>query len=186
MKIVETDIPGVLVFEPELHGDRRGWFVETWQARRYAEAGLPERFVQDNMALSSHGILRGLHLQNPNGQGKLVQVIMGEVFDVAVDVRLGSPTFGKWVGVLLSGENHRQFWLPPGFAHGYLVTSNQAIFSYKCTEFYAPDSELAIRWDDPQIAIDWPIVGPPQLSEKDAGAPLLNEIARERLPETDA
>ncbi|BAO43063.1 dTDP-4-dehydrorhamnose 3,5-epimerase [Thiolapillus brandeum] len=183
MNVLETDIPGVLVIEPDLHGDDRGWFMETWQERRYAEAGIRGPFVQDNMAHSRHGILRGLHLQHPHAQGKLVQVVLGEVFDVAVDVRRGSPHFGKWVGVILSGEDHRQLWVPPGFAHGYLVTSNEAVFSYKCTEYYHPETDLSIRWDDPEIGIDWPIVGHPSLSEKDASALLLKDVPPDRLPE---
>ncbi len=183
MKIETTEIPGVLIVEPRVFGDQRGWFAESWQARRYAEAGIPGPFVQDNLSFSSHGILRGLHLQHPHAQGKLVQVLAGEVFDVAVDVRRGSPTYGRWVGVLLSGENHRQLWVPPGLAHGYLVTGDQALFSYKCTDFYHPETEFSIRWDDPDLAIDWPVVGPPRLSEKDAEAPLLREIDPERLPE---
>ncbi len=182
MKVLQTEIPGVLVIEPRVHGDARGWFMESWQERRYAEAGLPGRFVQDNLAFSRHGILRGLHAQHPHGQGKLVQVLAGEVFDVAVDIRRGSPTFGRWTGVLLSAENHRQLWVPPGFAHGYLVTSESALFAYKCTDFYHPEHELAIRWDDPDIGIDWPVVGPPRLSEKDRDAPLLRELDPARLP----
>ncbi len=183
MKVLETDIPGVLIVEPDVHGDKRGWFMEVWQQQRYVEAGIDAAFVQDNMALSSHGILRGLHLQHPYAQGKLVQVVMGEVFDVAVDVRRGSPHFGKWVGVILSGDTRRQLWVPPGFAHGYVVTSNQAIFSYKCTELYHPETDLSIRWDDEDIDIDWPIVGKPSLSGKDADALLLKDIPEERLPE---
>ncbi len=183
MNIQETDIPGVLIVEPQVHGDARGWFKETWQARRYAEAGIEGPFVQDNMARSRHGILRGLHLQHPHAQGKLVQVVLGEVFDVAVDVRRGSPWFGQWVGVILSADNHRQLWVPPGFAHGYVVTSSEAIFSYKCTEYYHPDTDLSIRWDDPDIGIDWPVVGPPLLSGKDASALLLEDVPPDRLPE---
>lgn len=183
MKVIATELPGVLVIEPQVHGDARGWFQESWQARRYAEAGIPGPFVQDNLALSRHGILRGLHLQHPHAQGKLVQVLQGEVFDVAVDLRRGSPTFGRWAGVLLSADNHRQFWVPPGFAHGYLVTSDQALFAYKCTDYYHPEAELSLRWDDPDLAIDWPVVGPPLLSEKDAEAPLLRDLPPERLPE---
>ncbi|HID44578.1 MAG TPA: dTDP-4-dehydrorhamnose 3,5-epimerase [Chromatiaceae bacterium] len=183
MKITETDIPGVLIIDPDVHGDKRGWFMETWQQKRYEEAGIVDTFVQDNMAMSCHGILRGLHLQHPHAQGKLVQVIMGEVFDVAVDVRRDSPYFGQWVGVILSGDTRRQLWVPAGFAHGYVVTSNQAIFSYKCTELYNPQTELSIRWDDEDIGIDWPIVGKPSLSDKDAEAPALKDIAEDRLPE---
>ena len=183
MNILQTDIPGVVIIEPAVHGDQRGWFIETWQQQRYAEAGIALPFVQDNMASSSHGILRGLHLQHPYSQGKLVQVVMGEVFDVAIDVRRNSPYFGKWVGVILSGDNHRQLWVPPGFAHGYLVTSNQAIFSYKCTDLYHPETDLSIRWDDPDINIDWPIVGKPSLSQKDTDGLLLKDVPENRLPE---
>ena len=183
MNIQETDIPGVLIVEPWVHGDARGWFMETWQAQRYAEAGIAGPFVQDNMARSRHGILRGLHLQHPHAQGKLVQVVMGEVFDVAVDVRRESPHFGQWVGVILSADNHRQLWVPPGFAHGYVVTSSEAVFSYKCTEYYHPETDLSIRWDDPDIGIDWPVVGQPSLSEKDAEALLLRDVPPNRLPE---
>ncbi len=183
MNIQETDIPGVLIVEPRVHGDARGWFKETWQARRYAEAGIQGPFVQDNMARSRHGILRGLHLQHPHAQGKLVQVVLGEVFDVAVDVRRGSPHFGRWVGVILSADNHRQLWVPPGFAHGYVVTSSEAVFSYKCTEYYHPETDLSIRWDDPDIGIDWPVVGQPSLSDKDAEALLLKDVPADRLPE---
>ncbi len=186
MKVLPTDLPGVLILEPRVHGDARGWFMEAWQAQRYAEAGIPGPFVQDNLAHSGHGILRGLHLQHPHAQGKLVQVLAGEVFDVAVDVRRGSPTFGRWTGVILSAENHRQFWVPPGFAHGYMVTGDHALFAYKCTDGYHPECELVIRWDDPELAIDWPVVGPPQLSEKDANAPCLGEIPPERLPPYEA
>ena len=183
MNVLPTDIPGVLIIEPRVFGDHRGWFMETWQQKKYEEAGIAEAFVQDNMASSSHGILRGLHIQNPHSQGKLVQVVSGEVFDVAVDIRRGSPHFGQWVGVLLSADNHRQLWVPPGFAHGYVVTSNQAVFSYKCTDFYHPESEFSIRWNDPDIAIDWPIVGKPCLSEKDEQAPLLRDIPPHQLPD---
>lgn len=182
MKIEKTTIPGLLVFDPVVHGDERGWFAETWQAQRYAEAGVALPFVQDNMASSGKGILRGLHVQNPHAQGKLVQVVAGEVFDVAVDIRQGSPTFGKWEGVMLSAVNHRQFWVPPGFAHGYLVTSEQAVFSYKCTDLYHPETELSVRWDDPDIGIHWPLEGKPQLSPKDENAPFLKDVPADRLP----
>ncbi len=138
MHVIDTPLPGVRIIEPKVFGDSRGFFMETWQQARYAEAGLPERFVQDNLSYSQRGVLRGLHFQNPNGQGKLVYVLQGEVFDVAVDVRLGSPTFGQSVSVLLSADNKRQFYVPPGFAHGFCVTSETALFTYKCTELYAP------------------------------------------------
>lgn len=182
MKIIETEIPGVLIIEPNVHGDDRGWFSESWQAERYAEAGIPGPFVQDNLAKSGKGILRGLHVQHPHAQGKLVQVISGSVFDVAVDIRVGSPTFGKWVGVTLSDADKRQFWVPAGFAHGYLVTSDEAIFGYKCTDTYHPETELSVVWNDPDIGIQWPLDGPPLLSAKDASAVTLSSIAKSRLP----
>ncbi|MBK1703131.1 dTDP-4-dehydrorhamnose 3,5-epimerase [Halochromatium glycolicum] len=182
MKVTPTAIPDVLLIEPQVFGDHRGYFVETWQQARYAEHDIGPTFVQDNQAASGHGILRGLHIQNPYGQGKLVQVIVGAVFDVAVDVRRGSPSFGQWVGAELSEANKHQLWVPPGFLHGYLVTSEQAIFSYKCTDTYHPETQFAVRWDDPEIGIDWPSGVAPVLSEKDAQAPSLREIASERLP----
>ena len=166
MKIIKTDIPGVLLIEPQLFGDERGWFLETWQQERYVEQGIPGSFVQDNQAFSQRGVLRGLHLQHPHGQGKLVQVISGEVFDVAVDVRRGSPYFGRWVGVTLSGENKHQFYVPEGFAHGYCVISDEAVFSYKCTDNYHPETQFSVRWDDPALGIKWPLTGAPILSEK--------------------
>ena len=183
MNTIETEIPGVLIIEPRIHGDERGWFSESWQADRYAAAGIPGPFVQDNLAKSGQGILRGLHVQHPHAQGKLVQVISGAVFDVAVDIRVGSPTFAQWVGVELSGANMRQFWVPAGFAHGYLVTSEEAVFSYKCTDFYHPETELSIVWNDPDIGIQWPLDGRPILSGKDASANSLNGIEKSRLPE---
>ena len=182
MKVIETGIQGLLVIEPDVHGDDRGWFVESWQSRRYSEYGIPESFVQDNMAFSRQGVLRGLHIQNPHAQGKLVQVLEGEVFDVAVDVRSGSPTFGQWSAVVLSAANHRQFWVPAGFAHGYMVTSEQALFSYKCTDFYHPEAQFSIRWDDPEIGIEWPEGIEPKLSEKDRVADLLTDIPSQKLP----
>jgi dTDP-4-dehydrorhamnose 3,5-epimerase len=177
----ETAIPGVWILEPKVFGDARGFFMETWQRRRYADLGLPE-LVQDNLARSARGVLRGLHVQHPHAQGKLVQVLEGEVFDVAVDIRRGSPWYGHSVTVTLSGESRRQFWIPPGFAHGYYVTSDTALFAYKCSDYYHPETELAVRWDDPDLAIDWPLAGAPLLSEKDRTAPRLAEIAPERLP----
>lgn len=181
MKVITFDIPGLLLFEPKRFGDSRGWFIETWHEARYREAGIKETFVQDNMALSSKGVLRGLHAQNPHAQGKLVQVQMGRVFDVAVDLRLGSPTFGHWQGVELSGHEPRQFYVPPGFGHGYYVLSEQALFAYKCTDYYHPEDELAVRWDDPTVGIDWPLDGVPSLSDKDARAPFLADLSEERL-----
>ncbi len=175
MKVIETPLAGLLVIEPKVFGDERGFFLETWSHKRYQEMGINVDFVQDNLSFSGRGVLRGLHFQNPQTQGKLVYVLQGEVFDVAVDIRKGSPTFGRWHGVVLSGENKRQFWVPPGFAHGFCVTSETALFAYKCTEPYAPQHERAIRWDDPTLAIDWPI-SVAQVSEKDRHAPLLADI----------
>lgn len=181
MKAIETDLPGVLVFEPTVFGDDRGFFMEGWNARRYAEWGLPETFVQDNISLSAHGVLRGLHFQNPNPQGKLVMVLRGEVFDVAVDIRVGSPTFGRWMGATLSAENRRQLYVPPDFAHGFLVTGRDALFHYKCTDYYDPSAEGSILWDDPEIGIDWPAISP-TLSEKDRSAPTLSGMPPGSLP----
>ncbi|HEX8980030.1 MAG TPA: dTDP-4-dehydrorhamnose 3,5-epimerase [Parasulfuritortus sp.] len=181
MQVIETPIAGVRIVEPKVFGDARGFFVETWNQVRYAEAGLPGRFVQDNLSFSRRGVLRGLHFQNPNGQGKLVYVLQGEVFDVAVDVRLGSPTFGKNVSAILSADNKRQFYIPPGFAHGFCVTSETALFAYKCTEFYEPKSEASILWNDPALGIDWPVTAP-ELSAKDAAALTLADFPRDRLP----
>lgn len=180
MKLLETTLPGVLLIEPDVFGDSRGYFMETWNRQRYAEAGLDLNFVQDNVSFSAYGVLRGLHFQNPNSQGKLVQVLMGEVFDVAVDIRVGSPTFGKWVGVTISDKNKRQFYIPEGFAHGFCVTSETALFTYKCTDFYNPSAEGGIRWDDPEIGIDWPNRNP-SLSEKDKKYPFLKDILAQRL-----
>jgi dTDP-4-dehydrorhamnose 3,5-epimerase len=181
MKVVRTKLKGVLLIEPDVFADARGFFVETWALRRYTDAGLPQIYVQDNLSRSSKGILRGLHLQHPHGQGKLVQVIHGEVFDVAVDVRVGSPTFGQWEGMILSGDNHRQLYIPPGFAHGFCVVSEHALFSYKCTDGYRREAELGVAWNDPDLAIEWPVTEP-QLSAKDAEFPRLAEIPAERLP----
>lgn len=182
MKVTETQIPEVLVIEPKVFGDERGFFLETWQRERYAEHRITREFVQDNMASSRGGVLRGLHVQHPHAQGKLVQVLTGEVFDVAVDIRRGSPWFGKWAGVRLSGENRRQLWVPPGFAHGYCVLSDDAVFAYKCTDFYHPENEFSVQWNDPTIAIDWPLDREPILSDKDRNAQPLSCIALDRLP----
>ena len=175
MKVVETALPGVLIIEPKVFGDHRGFFLETFQVDRYREAGITLPFVQDNHSRSARGVLRGLHYQlPPHAQGKLVRVVSGSVFDVAVDLRRDSPTFGQWAGVELTGENHRQFWIPPGFAHGFVVTSETADFLYKTTDLYAPQCEGAVRWDDPTVGITWPDLGmAPLLSAKDAVAPLL-------------
>jgi len=180
MKTTPTKIPGVLIVEPQVFGDARGFFMETWQRDRYAEAGLPTNFVQDNLSRSRKGVLRGLHFQNPSPQGKLVSVLQGEVFDVAVDIRSGSPTFGEWVGVLLNEENKRQLWVPPGLAHGFVVTSDEALFGYKCTEFYAPTAEGTILWNDPDLGIDWPI-SEPLLAAKDRAGLRLRDVPAERL-----
>lgn len=170
MRFLPTVIPDVIVIEPEVFGDARGFFMETWHAEKFAAAGLDLRFVQDNHSRSARGILRGLHYQLHQPQGKLVRVVQGEVFDVAVDLRRSSPTFGRWVGQHLSADNRRQMWVPPGFAHGFYVLSESADFVYKCTEFYAPQHERCIRWDDAELAITWPLPGgeAPRLSAKDA------------------
>lgn len=170
MKLIPTAIPDVLILEPKVFGDHRGFFLESWNARTFADLGLNLSFVQDNHSRSSRGILRGLHYQLVQPQGKLVRVTRGEVFDVAVDLRQGSPTLGRWVGVHLSEDNHRMLWVPPGFAHGFLVLSETADFLYKCTDYYAPEHERCIRWDDPTLAIDWPLegIGTPILSAKDS------------------
>ncbi|MDX1722565.1 MAG: dTDP-4-dehydrorhamnose 3,5-epimerase [Pseudomonas sp.] len=168
MKVIETALPGVLILEPKVFGDERGFFYESFNARAFAEAtGLTREFVQDNHSRSQRGVLRGLHYQLQQAQGKLVRVSSGEVYDVAVDIRRGSPNFGRWVGVHLSAENKRQLWVPEGFAHGFLVLSEFAEFLYKTTDYYAPAHERCIRWDDPSLAIDWPFAEAPQLSGKD-------------------
>ncbi len=180
MKFEETTLPGVVLVEPDVYRDDRGFFLEFFHERRYAEAGIEARFVQDNHSRSMKGTLRGLHLQHPHAQAKLVRVLSGSVFDVAVDVRVGSPHFGRWVGFELTAESQHQLWVPAGFAHGFAVTSDTADFEYKCTDFYAPDCELVVRWDDPAIGIEWPIDAP-TLSTRDAGAPLLADLT-EKLP----
>jgi dTDP-4-dehydrorhamnose 3,5-epimerase len=183
MKVTPTALPEVLLIEPKIHGDHRGWFVESWQRERYREAGIDADFVQDNQSFSARGTLRGLHIQNPHGQGKLVQVIQGEVFDVAVDARRGSPRFGRWAGVRLTAETKHQLWVPAGFLHGFLVLSEAALFSYKCTDLYHPETQFAVRWDDPDIGIDWPLDTTPTLSAKDREAPFLRDIPAARLPD---
>ena len=181
MKVIATSLPGCVLIEPAVFGDERGFFFETWNADRYGQHGLPTSFVQSNVSSSMRGVLRGLHYQWPNPQGKLVSVLEGEVYDVAVDIRRGSPTFGQWAAVMLSAENKRQFWIPEGFAHGFAVVSERAVFSYLCTAAYDKAADAGVRWDDPAIGIDWPVTDP-QLSAKDAIAPLLSEVAPERLP----
>jgi dTDP-4-dehydrorhamnose 3,5-epimerase len=157
MDFESTTIADVVLIKPKYFGDERGYFMETYQQERYAEHGIPNTFVQDNVSFSQRGVLRGLHWQSPHEQGKLVSVLYGEVFDVVVDIRPDSPSFGKWVGRFLSAQNHYQLWVPPGLAHGFCVTSKDALFSYKCTDFYAPAAERCIRWDDKQLNIDWPL-----------------------------
>jgi dTDP-4-dehydrorhamnose 3,5-epimerase len=175
MKIIATDIPEVLIVEPKLFGDHRGFFLETYQFARYADSGIPRPFVQDNTSRSSYGVLRGLHLQNPMTQGKLVSVLRGRVLDAVVDVRIGSPNFGRHVAVELSEDNRRQLWIPRGFAHGFVVLSETADFFYKCDELYSPEHEIVVRWDDAAIGIKWG-VEKPSLSTRDAAAPLLSEV----------
>ena len=181
MKVVETDLPDVLLIEPDLFRDERGWFSESWRAGIYERHGIPTEFPQDSLSWSKAGVLRGLHLQVPRCQGKLVQVVRGEVFDVAVDVRRDSPTFGRWAAATLSDRDLRQMWIPPGFAHGFLVTGTEALVSYKTTETYDPDGQVAIRWDDPELAIDWP-GGEPTLAPRDAEAPGLRAVPASALP----
>ena len=181
MKVIETSLPGCVIIEPAVFGDERGFFFETWNADRYGEHGLPTKFVQSNVSASARGVLRGLHYQWPNPQGKLVSVLEGEVYDVAVDIRRGSPHFGRWSAVILSAENKRQFWVPEGFAHGFAVLSERAIFSYLCTAQYDRAADAGVRWDDASIGIDWPI-SEPLLSDKDAKTPFLEDVSADRLP----
>ncbi len=180
MIVEHTPLSGLLLIKPDIFGDERGYFQESWNLRRYTDAGLDRHFVQDNLSFSRKGILRGLHFQNPHAQGKLVSVLRGEVFDVAVDVRADSPTFGQWYGVTLSEDNHLQLFVPEGFAHGFCVTSDTALFAYKCTDFYRPELEFSIRWDDPDIGISWPIEHP-ELSKKDQAGQRLNDFPRDAL-----
>ena len=182
MKVTELSVPGVLLIEPKVFGDARGFFFESFQAERYEEAGIKGPFVQDNLSLSRRGVLRGLHFQNPQPQGKLVSVLQGEVFDVAVDIRRGSPTFGKWAGAVIGEGNKHQLWVPPNFAHGFVVLSEQALFSYKCTQLYKPEAEHVILWNDPDIGIDWRFDGAPSLSKRDEGGVRLRDIPQQNLP----
>ena len=181
MQVFPTRLPDVLLIEPRVFIDTRGFFMETWQLERYRKADIPGPFVQDNFSFSTQGVLRGLHYQLRHPQGKLVYVLHGEVFDVAVDIRNGSPTFGHWTGEILSAENHRQLYLPPGFAHGFCVLSKTAQLVYKCTQLYAPEDEYGLRWNDPSLGIDWPI-SQPLLSAKDTQYPILHTVPRESLP----
>ena len=180
MKIRNTKLEGPLILEPTYHRDPRGFFVETYHQQRYGEVGLPSHFVQDNVSSSSRGVLRGLHFQKPYPQGKLITVLQGEIFDVAVDIRIDSPTFGKWAGVNLSSDNGWQFWVPAGFAHGFCVVSEKTLVTYKCTELYHPECETSILWNDPRIGIEWPKIAP-ILSQKDIKGQPLEEIPKDKL-----
>lgn len=181
VQIADTRLPGVVVLEPAAFGDSRGFFMELYHSRGYAELGLPAAFVQDNYSRSVCGVLRGLHYQLRHPQGKLVSVLEGEVFDVAVDIRRGSPTFGQWVGEVLSADNRRQLYIPPGFAHGFCVLSDTAGFLYKCTDFYHPEDDRGVNWADATLGIDWPI-SDPMLSKKDHALPVLTEVPEDGLP----
>ena len=177
MEFKPTEIPDVIIIEPEVHGDHRGFFMESWHAQKFSDAGITNNFVQDNHSKSGQGILRGLHYQITQPQGKLLRVIQGEVYDVAVDLRQSSPTFGKWVGEILSSDNKKMLWVPPGFAHGFYVISISAEIIYKCTDFYAPSYERSLQWDDKDLNIDWPLVNdtPPVLSDKDSAGILFKD-----------
>jgi dTDP-4-dehydrorhamnose 3,5-epimerase len=175
MKVIETPLPGVLLLEPKTFGDARGFFLESWNRRTFADLGIDLDFVQDNHSRSSQGVLRGLHYQLNDPQGKLVRVVNGAVFDVAVDLRRSSPHFGQWVGYELSADNRHMMWIPPGFGHGFMVLSESADFLYKTTAYYAPQWDRGIRWDDPQVAVKWPLDGTPTLSDKDQGLPFLGD-----------
>jgi dTDP-4-dehydrorhamnose 3,5-epimerase len=181
MKVIESDLPGCLVLEPQVFGDERGFFYESFNLDKLGARGLQPNFVQGNVSSSTRGVLRGLHYQWPKPQGKLVSVLEGEVWDVAVDIRRGSPTFGRWTGVVLSAGNKRHFWIPEGFAHGFVTLSERALFTYLCTATYDRTADAGIRWDDPALAIDWP-ASAPLLSDKDAKAPLLGDVPEDRLP----
>ena len=184
MKVIPTELPGVLIIEPSVFGDDRGFFLEIYQRRRFAEAGITTEFVQDNLSLSMRGVLRGLHYQHPTGQAKLIQVLAGEVFDVVLDVRSGSPTIGLWQTTILTGDNKRQLFVPPGFAHGFCVMRDHTLFHYKVSDYYAPLHEVSVRWNDPDLAIPWPIPEP-TLSDKDRLGLRLRHIAAARLPPYD-
>jgi dTDP-4-dehydrorhamnose 3,5-epimerase len=181
VKVTETDLPGCLVIEPQVFGDQRGFFYESFNHDKLAAHGLQPAFVQGNVSSSAQGVLRGLHYQWPNPQGKYISVSEGEVWDVAVDIRRGSPHFGRWAGVVLSADNRRHLWVPEGFAHGFVTLSKRAVFHYLCTATYDRSADAAIRWDDAELAIDWP-VSDPALSEKDAKAPFLRDVPADRLP----
>ena len=176
MNVINTKLKGVVIIEPDVYGDHRGFFLESYNQQKYQEIGIQETFVQDNHSRSTRGVLRGLHFQKTKPQGKLVRVVRGEVFDVAVDLRKGSTTFGRWEGVILSENNKRQFWVPPGFAHGFLVLSEIADFEYKCTDYYDPSDEGCVLWNDPDLNIDWPLDNP-ILSKKDSNAQVLSVLS---------
>jgi len=180
LRITEFELKGLFLLQPEVFRDERGFFMETWNARKYGQLGLPATFVQDNLSRSSRGTLRGLHYQKPHSQGKLVSLLKGKVWDVSVDLRLDSPTFGKWAGITLDSDSGSQLYIPPGFAHGFCTLSEEALFFYKCTDFYSPDDERGIAWNDPQLNINWP-VSDPLLSSKDRGYPNLGEVLPEDL-----
>ena len=180
MNVLNTEIPGVLIIEPKVYGDSRGFFTELYQSERYAEHGIPTHFVQDNLSRSARGVLRGLHIQNPKPQGKLVTVLRGAVIDVAVDVRVGSPTYGRHVKIDLNDQNRRQFWIPRGFAHGFVVLSESADFFYKCDESYSPADELVVKWDDPALGIDWGNSAP-ELSQRDRAGRTLADLVDQLL-----
>jgi len=182
VKVEKSELPEVLLIDLDVFGDPRGYFCETWQQRRYEDLGIPGPFVQDNISLSARGVLRGLHFQHPDPQGKLVHVLQGEIFDVAVDIRVGSPTFGRWVGARLSSENRRQMFIPEGFAHGFCALSESALISYKCTALYAPRSEGSLLWNDPEVGVRWPIEAPSLSSKDQAAVPLQKLAAEGRLP----
>jgi dTDP-4-dehydrorhamnose 3,5-epimerase len=181
MKVIETALPGAVVLEPKVFGDERGFFYESYNRDSYYAAGISVDFIQSNVSRSARGVLRGLHYQWPNPQGKLVSVLEGEVYDVAVDIRRGSPTFGRWAGVMLTADNHRHFWIPEGFAHGFCVLSEFATFAYQCTALYDAKADAGIRWNDANIGIDWPL-SEPLLSDKDSKTPLLKDVPSDRLP----
>lgn len=181
MKLLGTELDGVFIIEPKRFGDRRGYFMECWKSSAYREAGVPPDLVQANVSRSDKGVLRGLHYQYPEPQGKLVSVLEGAIFDVAVDIRTGSPTFGRWAGVELSADNHRQLWVPEGFAHGFCVTGESALVHYLCSREFNAEYDAAIAWDDPALGIEWPETKP-SLSAKDAAAPRLSEVPERALP----
>ncbi|MBE1159209.1 dTDP-4-dehydrorhamnose 3,5-epimerase [Dyella acidiphila] len=185
MKVLETSLPDVLVIEPQVFKDPRGFFYESHNEGKFAKAGIHAKFVQTNVSRSARGVLRGLHYQWPSPQGKLVSVLEGEVYDVAVDIRRGSPTFGQWAAVMLTGDNHRHLWIPEGFAHGFCVLSESATFTYQCTALYEPTADASIAWNDADIGVDWP-VSEPMISDKDAKAPMLADVPADRLPSFNA